>query len=118
MNLFQPVLDGVLHFDCKEIRKSPENERRNIGECILASLDGFLGEDGGGAKLVPQHEVVYGLRIAAEYGGNNGRILEKVTEIAQRYNSGICDRGNHINGVHLFDNNKRVGYHRIPNQEM
>jgi hypothetical protein len=114
MGLFQPVLDLVLTFDCKEVRKSPVDERRNVGRGILANLDGFLGDDGDGAKSVPHHEVVYGLRIAAEYGGNNGRILETVTELAQRYNHATPDRGDHINGVHLFDNNKPVGYHRIP----
>ena len=114
---YQPVLDFVSQFDCRETRKSPESERRNVAGWILGHLDGFLGEDGNGAKLVPHHDVVYSLRIAAEYGGNNGDVLGQVTELAKRYNSATPDRGDHINGVLLFNNNQRVGYHKIPNGE-
>ena len=117
MKQYNPILDLVLSQDCKVVRQS-STERKSVSSgLILEFLDGFLAKDGAGATATTKPDVTYGLRIAAEYGGNNGNVLDRVTELAQRYNSAISNRGSHINQIILFENNKHVGYHRIPKLE-
>ena len=111
------ILDATLSQDCREVRQLPTEERAKRSGVLLAYIGGILDKDGTGASEVSKSEVTYGLRIAAEYGGNNGNVLDQVTDLAQRYNSAIPDRGDHINQIILFENNKHLGYHRIPEGE-
>jgi len=103
------LTDKVLEFDQEEIRFLHVGEQLKEIDRLLSLVEKYISKRNGSLPL--PHEVVYGLRIAAEVAGE-GVTLLRVPFLMEKYNRRV-DRGSHIEEIPIYKDDQIVGHYKL-----